>query len=84
MKVKKLIKLLKKVDGDRLVIMSKDEEGNNFSPLWKIDDECNYEADSTYSGEIGLAELTPSLVKQGYTEADVRNGVPALVLWPTN
>ena len=84
MKVKELKELLKNVDDNRLVVMSKDGEGNGFSPLADIDDTSNYEADSTWSGEVGIEKLTPELEKQGYGEEDVNHGVPALVLWPTN
>ena len=81
MDVKQLRKLLKGIDGKKVVIMAKDAEGNNFCPLREIDEECNY---STYSGEIGLAELTPDLRQQGYTNEDVLEGQPALILWPVN
>lgn len=84
MKVKDLKKLLETVDDERIVIMSKDSEGNDFSPLSSLDDESAYESDSTYSGEIGIEKLTPELEKKGYTEEEVSHGVPALVLWPVN
>jgi len=80
----KEIELLKNVDDNRLVIMAKDEEGNGFSPLYELDDESTYEADSDYSGEIGIEKLTPELKKRGFSEEDMNDGVPALVLWPTN
>lgn len=50
MKVKDLIELLKKKDQEFEVIISKDSEGNCYSPLsdsW----EGYYIPDSTYSGE---------------------------------
>ena len=81
MKVKELIKLLKKEDQNREVVMSKDSEGNSYSPLsdWYT---ASYKADSTWSGEVGLEELTPELEERGYSEEDVLDGVPALVLRP--
>lgn len=84
MRVKELIKLLRAVDENRIVIMSKDGEGNAFSPLSSLDDKSTYLADSRYSGEIGIDELTSELKKQGYTEEDKITGKPALVLWPAN
>lgn len=84
MKVKELKKLLEPVDDERIVIISKDGEGNGFSPLAELDDASNYKADSTWSGEVGIEKLTPELEKQGYCEEDVNDGVPALVLWPNN
>lgn len=49
--VKDLILELMDYDMDRIVILSKDAEGNSFSPMADISDE-NYKADSTYSGEL--------------------------------
>lgn len=84
MKVKELIELLKQVDGELLVVMSKDSEGNDFSPL-SDGSERFYEAETTWYGRIGLKELTPEDIKDGYGEEDVlENGIPALVLWPVN
>ena len=84
MKVKELKKLLEKVDDNRIVILAKDGEGNDFSLLAELDDESNYEADSTWSGNVGIEKLTPEREKQGYTKEDVNHGKPALVLWPVN
>lgn len=84
MKVKELKKLLENIDENRVVIMAKDGEGNGFSPLAGLDGGSSYLADSTWSGEVGFEKLTPELIKQGYSEADVIKGKPALVLWPIN
>lgn len=84
MTVKELKKLLEKVDDNRIVIMSSDGEGNTYSPLADIDDSKNYTPDSTWSGDIGIEELTPELINGGYTEEDVSDGEPALILYPTN
>ena len=84
MNVKELIEVLKQEDSNRLVVMSKDGEGNYFSPLAEATTSA-YRADSTWNGEIGLEELTEEEINQGYSEEDViDDGVPALVLWPTN
>lgn len=79
MKAKHLIDILKK-DPEALVIMSSDSEGNSYSPVsgsWvgmynEIDGE----------GEVGLAELTEELKKQGYTDEDVMQGEKAIILNP--
>lgn len=84
MKVKELKRLLEKIDDNYIVIMSKDAEGNGFSPLDELEDSRCYLADSTWSGEIGFKVLTPELKKEGYSEEDVIDGEPALILWPTN
>jgi hypothetical protein len=84
MKVKELIKQLQECNQNAIVVMSSDGEGNNYSPLADIDTECNYKADTTYSGEVGLRELTPEYIEAGYGEDDILDGKPAVVLYPTN
>mgnify|MGYP005615571909 FL=1 len=83
MTVAELIELLKTVEQDRIVVMSKDSEGNGYSPFSGIFTAA-YRADSTWSGEIGLEELTDEDRKQGYSDEDVIDGVPCIVLQPTN
>jgi len=74
MKVKDLIKLLGEYDEEDLVVLAKDGEGNDFSPL-SDSLSCKYKADSTWSGEIF----------SGDEEDDAPEGsVDACVLWPTN
>ena len=83
MTVKELIEQLKKEDPDRLVIMAKDPEGNGYSPLsdfWS----GAYRAETTWFGEVGLESLTDEYRKQGFSEEDVIDGVPALILTPIN
>lgn len=83
MKIKDLIELLKGFDPDTIVVMSQDEEGNGYSPLANIST-GNYSANNSWSGEVGLPELTDKLRDEGYGEEDIVNGVPCIVLWPTN
>ena len=84
MTVEELIEHLEKQDPGRIVVMSKDGEGNGFSPLDRFSTHA-YEAETTWSGEIGLERLTDDLKSAGYEEEDVlENGEPALVLWPVN
>jgi hypothetical protein len=78
MKVRELIKLLRTLNQDAVVVLSTDEEGNGFGPLedysvMKYDPETR---------ECGFAELTPELKKVGYSEEDLGTGVDAIVLWP--
>ena len=51
MKVKKLIKELKKLDENAIVIMSRDSEGNGYSPLSGLFTGL-YIPDSTWSGDV--------------------------------
>ena len=83
MTVTTLIKLLSKEDPKRIVILSSDAEGNNHSPLSSLGT-ASYLAETTWSGYVGLETLTPSLKKAGYTEEDVVDGKPALILVPVN
>ena len=86
MKVKDLRRLLAPLDDNVLVILSKDGEGNDYSPLVDFSKQT-YVPDSQYSGEIYMPELTEEDKNDGYTEEDVYagdDGVDAIVLWPTN
>jgi len=73
-----LIEILNTFPGDPVIVLSRDEEGNGYLPLWTVDDYIYNER----TGEIGFDNLTPQLKKQGYTQEDLIEGVPALVLWP--
>lgn len=84
MKVKELKKLLESVDENRIVILQKDAEGNGYSPLSGVDDNCKYNPDSTWSGEVGIEKLTPELKKKGFSTEDIGRGKKALVLFPIN
>lgn len=81
MKVKDLIDTLKKSDPEALVVMSADSEGNGYLEL-RVVNFNSYNFDER-NAEIGLRELTPEYIKEGYTEEDLReDGIPAVVLWP--
>ena len=82
MKVKELKQLLEGVDDERIVVLSRDPEGNGFSPLVSVEIDMKY--DQRGENEIGYEKLTPELIKAGYTEEDViEGGKLAIVLWPT-
>lgn len=83
MTVKELKELLNIHDDNRIVIMSKDAEGNSYSPLCHAY-EGSYLATSTWAGEAGLESLTEEDIRLGYTEEDILDGVPALILKPIN
>lgn len=70
-----LVELDQEGYGDAVVVLSRDSEGNGFRPLYKL------ETGTYEDGEAGIAELTPALAKQGFTDADVL-GQKALILWP--
>jgi len=84
MKVRDLLEQLKDVDPEREIVMSKDAEGNGYSPLsslWL----GKYRAETTWYGDVGLESLTTEDKRHGYTEDDVMDdGVPAVILNPVN
>ncbi len=83
MTVKDLIELLQQQDQNAIVVMAKDSEGNYHSPfagLWA----GGYAAENTWSGEVGFLDLTDEAIGAGYTEEDVIDGVPAVILCPVN
>lgn len=74
MKVKALKEYLKEVPDDAEVVLQKDSEGNDYSPLSGVDVSCVYYADTSYSGEI-------------WNNIDPKRpvgAVKAVVLYPTN
>lgn len=84
MTVRELIELLQKQDQDALVVVRKDSESNECSPLKDIW-EGGYIAENSWSGEMFLLELTPEDRKAGYTEENVnKDAEKAVFLCPTN
>lgn len=85
MKVRELIAQLEAMDGERIVILQKDGEGNGYSPLAGVDGtNVAYAAATTWSGECGLEQLTDKARADGYGHADVVDGPPAVCLYPVN
>ena len=84
MNVKELKEILNKADDNDLVVLASDAEGNSYSPLYNTQ-LCSYSLESSSEIEVGLRELTPELIKEGYSEDDlIEDGVNAIVLYPTN
>jgi hypothetical protein len=79
MKVKELIKELKKLNQNDLVVLSADEEGNGYLPLGGIQDGMAY-----LDAEVHIKKLTPDLEEQGFTEEDVasKDAKSCIVLYP--
>lgn len=84
MTVDELIEILKGMPGSHKVVMSKDGEGNGFSPL-AVAEESMYEAETTYGGEIYLTdyqiEHDPMATEEDRAPEDA---IPVVVLWPVN
>jgi hypothetical protein len=75
-----------KEDPDRIVILQKDAEGNEYrvaSGVWS----GLYIPHNNWCGEAALEikELTPELIARGFTEDDInRDGQRALFIRPIN
>lgn len=74
MTVKELIEKLNTLPPDQLVIVSKDGEGNEHSPLSEISTGF-YAPDSTWSGEF---------TSRAQDAADLGATQEVVCLWPTN
>lgn len=78
MTVSELIEQLKDKDGEAIVVMSSDAEGNSYSPL-RVLDSTFYVADSTYSGAV----FEDWVEAKDYV--DSKDELQKCVaLWPTN
>ncbi len=78
--VAQLRDILAKLPGDAIVVMSKDAEGNGFSPFCEVGDDENpdwYVAESSWSGQLRDEEYDAD-------EDGPDGAVPCVVLWPTN
>jgi hypothetical protein len=72
------------VPGDTMIVMSKDAEGNDHSPLADLSLGM-YDAESTWAGEVYMTDEAreASGMPDEYGEAP-DTAVPALVLCPVN
>jgi hypothetical protein len=64
---------LENVPDDTEIVMSKDAEGNGFSPLAEAEPDARYVPESTWSGYTPCSD-----------EADPDGTVRVVMLWPTN
>lgn len=71
--VKELISELSDLDGDTVVILQKDGEGNGYSPLSGLQ-VGKYQAENTWAGEF---------VGDDEVDEDT-DGIEAVVLYPVN
>jgi len=73
MKVKDLRKLLVNMDGDALVVLASDAEGNDFSILYEVD-EMKYVPETPTSGQVYEIDEVE--------EEEIDDSVNAVVMWP--
>ena len=79
MTVEELIAELSRLDPQALVILQRDSEGNGYSPLHGAEGNGAWDKKNR---EYGYADLTLELRKEGYSQEDCVEGVPAVVLYP--
>lgn len=85
MKVSKLKEIIKDLPDDMEVILQKDSEGNGYSPLAGVDEECVYIASSTWNGEVLDTKWTAEDADMEESEWEEMKSRPrALVLYPVN
>ncbi len=77
MNVKELIEALSEFDGDTLIVLQKDGEGNGYSPLAGAD-YALYLPENTWSGEVYSSLDIEEL------ELEDEPLVPCAVLFPVN
>ncbi len=86
MTTKELIAKLKKCPQDAVVVMSRDAEGNGYSPLADVDPDCVYRAESTWHGEIWSTgwSADDACMDSDEWEEHKKTTPRAVVLEPTN
>ena len=79
--VKDLLKELKAMDQDRIVVLQRDPEGNGYSPCKGADDNAAY---NEREGGAGKQELLPIDLERGFDENDLacNNSIPCVILFP--
>jgi hypothetical protein len=86
--VKDLIAILSELNPDDIIVMSKDSEGNSYSPLTDCDPYGVYIPSTRYSGEILIRpELKEQVDLSDFDDEDFAEegqGLNCVVLWPTN
>jgi len=82
MTVAELIERLQEIENkDRIVVMAIDEEGNGYKELSEDFWECNSIKEG-HERAVGIEELTEEYEENGYSEDDVLDGEPTLVIGP--
>ena len=83
MTVAELRKVLEGAPDEAIVVMSRDAEGNGFSPLYEVE-RTMYFADSSYSGECfeSISEAFECGVETN--DPKIKAHLNAICLWPTN
>lgn len=84
MTVSETIEMLQQFAPEDIVVLSKDSEGNGYSPLSCISEGIYVGAES---GKTYMRELDPASIEDGYTEEDLYqgdDGQAAVILYPAS
>ena len=73
-----LIKMLQSIEGDPVVIIQKDAEGDNFSPLSTIEGGFYYYPETTWSGYVVEDE---DMDEEDYLDEDAHK---CILVYPIN
>jgi predicted Abi (CAAX) family protease len=85
MKIIDLKKIIEHLPDDMEIIIQKDSEGNDFSPLSEVDDNCIYIPDSTWSGDVYSKEFSADDMLMSEDEWEEMKKKPSVcVLVPVN
>lgn len=85
MTVKELKEAIADLPDDMEVIIQKDAEGNEYSPLYVTDPGAVYIPDSTYSGEVLFLEWSAEIAGKPEDEwEEIKLKPKALILVPVN
>jgi hypothetical protein len=85
MKVKDLIRELQLLDPEMEVILQKDGEGNGYSPLEGVDENCVYIEETSYDGYVYDTTWTADEADMDLEEwKEMLNQPRCVVLYPVN
>lgn len=82
---KELYEIIKDLPDDMEIILQKDSEGNDYSPLAGADPNCIYIPENTWSGTVYSKELNEEDYGMDEDEwNEIRSKPKVLVLYPVN
>lgn len=77
---KELYEIIKDLPDDTEIILQKDSEGNDYSPLAGADPNCIYIPKTSYNGTVYSTELN----EKDYDMDEIKSKPKVLVLYPVN
>jgi hypothetical protein len=85
MKVKELIQQLQTMNPEAELIVQKDSEGNGYSPLEGVDENCVYIAETTWYGDVYSTNWTPDEADMDPVDwQEILEKPRCVVLYPVN